>query len=61
MVGFYPERRPARPTGRMIFAALSSMRLIPAARGTPTSVPRPLDVQLRLLRLLDVDPTALLH
>jgi transposase len=58
MIGLYPERRPARPTGRTIFAALASMRLIPAARGAPPVVPRPTDVQLRLLRLLDVDPTA---
>lgn len=61
MVGLYPERRPARPTGRMIFAALSKMRLIPAARGAPPSVPRPTEVQLQLLRLLDVDPTARLY
>jgi hypothetical protein len=61
MIGLFPERRPARPTGRMIFAALASMRLIPATRGSPPVVPRPNDVQLRLLRLLDVDPTAYLH
>lgn len=61
MLGLYPERRPARPTARMIFAALASMRLIPAARGAPPIVPRPNDVQLRLLRLLEVDPTARLH
>lgn len=57
MRGLYPENRPARPTGRMIFAALASMRLIPRSRGAPPVVPRPNDVQLRLLRLLDVDPT----
>ena len=61
MRGLYPENRPARPTGRMIFAALASMRLIPATRGQPPAVPRPNDVQLRLLRLLDIDPTARLH
>ena len=58
MIGLYPERRPARPTGRNILAALASMRLIPAARGEPPVVPRPKEIQLRLLRLLDVDPTA---
>jgi transposase len=58
MRGLYPENRPARPTGHMIFAALASMRLIPRSRGAPPVVPRPNDVQLRLLRLLDVDPTA---
>lgn len=61
MRGLYPENRPARPTGRMILAALASMRLIPASRGTPPIVPRPNDVQLHLLRLLEVDPTAHLH
>jgi transposase len=61
MLGLYPERRPARPTGRMIFAALATMRLLPASRGAPPTIPRPNDVQLRLLTLLHVDPTARLH
>lgn len=61
MLGLYPERRPARPTGRNVFAALVTMRLIPATRAGPAVVPRPNDVQLRLLELLDVDPTAHLH
>ncbi len=61
MRGLYPENRPARPTARTIFAALASMRLIPASRGAPPVVPRPNDVQMRLLHLLDVDPTARLH
>lgn len=59
MLGLYPERRPARPTGRMIFAALASMRLIPASRRAPPVVPRPNNVQLHLLQLLDIDPTRL--
>lgn len=58
MLGLYPERRSARPTGRMIFAALATMRLIPATGSDPPIVPRPNDVQLRLLRMLNVDPTA---
>jgi transposase len=61
MIGLYPEHRPARPTGRTIFAALATMRLIPATRGQPPIIPRPNDTQLRLLELLDVDPTARLH
>lgn len=61
MRGLYPENRPARPTARMIFAALASMRLTPTSRGAPPIVPRPNDVQLRLLRLLNVDPTARLR
>lgn len=59
MHGLYPENRPARPTGRTILAALASMRLIPASRDAPPVVPRPNDIQLRLLRLLDIDPTRL--
>ncbi len=58
MLGLYPERRPARPTGRMILAALATMRLIPASRGTPPHVPHPNTTQLHLLQLLGVDPTA---
>jgi hypothetical protein len=61
MLGPYPERRPARPTGRNVFAALATMRLIPATRAGPPVVPRPNDVQLHLLELLEVDPTAHLH
>ena len=61
MIGLYPERRPARPTGRTIFAALASMRLIPASRGRPPVIPRPNDIQIELLRLLDVDPTTRLR
>ncbi|CAN5117603.1 IS1634 family transposase [soil metagenome] len=57
MVGLHPAKRPARPTGRAIFGALVTMRLIPASRAGPAVVPRPNDVQLRLLVLLDVDPT----
>jgi transposase len=61
MRGLYPENRPARPTGRTIFAVLSTMRLIPASRGAPPVVLGPNAIQLRLLQLLDVDPTARLH
>jgi transposase len=61
MVGLHPDRRAARPTGRAIFGALVTMRLIPATRAGPAVVARPNDVQLRLLVLLDVDPTIHLH
>lgn len=61
MRGLYPENRPARPTGRMILAALATMRLTPATRHGPAVIPRPNDTQLRLLQLLDIDPTAQLH
>jgi transposase len=59
MVGLYPEQRAVRPTARLIFNVLARMRLIPASPGTPAYVPRPTDVQLHLLELLDVDPTIL--
>jgi hypothetical protein len=58
MIGLHPARRAARPTGRAIFGALVTMRLVPATRDGPAVVARPNDVQLRLLVLLDVDPTA---
>jgi transposase len=49
--------RPAKPTGRLIFGALSRLRLIPATQGQPATIPRPSPLQARLLDLLDVDPT----
>jgi transposase len=61
MIGLYPERRPARPTARNILAALAGMRLNPATGRRPPNIPRPNDIQLRLLRLLKVDPTANLY
>ena len=59
MIGLYPERRAMKPTGRLVFAALAGMRLIPATPSGPALIPRPSDVQLHLLHLLDVDPLAL--
>jgi transposase len=59
MIGLYPERRAMKPTGRLVFAALAGMRLIPATFSQPALIPRPSDVQLHLLHLLDVDPLAL--
>jgi hypothetical protein len=49
--------RPRKPTGRLIFDALSRLRLIPAGDGRPAIIPRPAPLQARLLDLLDVDPT----
>ena len=48
--------RPAKPTGRLIFTALSHLRLLPANAGEPAQIPRPPPLQTRLLELLDVDP-----
>ncbi len=50
--------RPAKPTGRLIFTALSHLRLVPATPNTPAHIPRPPPLQARLLELLDVDPRA---
>ncbi len=49
--------RPAKPTGRLIFEALARLRLIPATGGQPPGIPQPPPLQLKLLDLLDVDPT----
>jgi len=48
--------RPAKPTGRLIFIALSRLRLIPAMGTTPAEIPRPPPLQAQLLDLLGVDP-----
>jgi transposase len=48
--------RPAVPTGRLVFQALSGLRLLPGDRGDPWVVPRPSAVAVHLLELLQVDP-----
>ena len=55
MTGF-PGRPTARPTGRLIFDALSRLRLIPATANAPPIVPAPTGLPARILELLDVDP-----
>ncbi|MEP6817510.1 MAG: hypothetical protein ABI873_18375, partial [Marmoricola sp.] len=49
--------RPAKPTGKLIFHALSRLRLIPATADTPAVIPEPPPLQANILRLLAVDPT----
>ncbi|WP_308283281.1 IS1634 family transposase [Pseudonocardia nigra] len=49
--------RAATPTGKLIFQALTGLRLIPATGGRPATIPQPTPLQARLLHLLDVDPT----
>ena len=39
--GLYAGHRPARPTGRLILAALAPLRLIPAGHGRPATIPQP--------------------
>jgi transposase len=46
----------AKPTGRLIFTALSRLRLVPASATGPAEIPRPPPLQARLLELLGVDP-----
>lgn len=48
---------PAKPTGRLIFAALSGLRLQPAQGPDPPIIPRPAALPTRLLELLKIDPT----
>jgi transposase len=47
--------RPAKPTARLIFNALASLRLRPGNDGTP-EIARPNPLQQRLLDLLKIDP-----
>jgi transposase len=49
--------RPAKPTGRLIFAALARLRLHPASGTDPPIIPRPPPLQARILELLEVDAT----
>ncbi|MGH3621068.1 MAG: IS1634 family transposase [Sciscionella sp.] len=49
--------RPAKPTGRLIFEALARLRMIPATPDQPPGIPHPPPLLVRLLELLDVDPT----
>ena len=56
LAGLYAGR-PAKPTGRLIFQALSRLRLIPATTDTPAVIPEPPPLQANILHLLGVDPT----
>ena len=49
--------RPAKPTGRLIFAALSGLRLQPAHGPDPPQIPQPPPLPTQILQLLDIDPT----
>ena len=58
MIGFYiNDRRPRKPTGRLILQALGELRLIPAPHDQPATIPKPGYLQTHLLQLLGVDPT----
>jgi transposase len=54
--GLYADRA-VKPTGQLIFAALSRLRLYPAGGHDPPTIPQPVGIQARLLELLDVDAT----
>lgn len=56
LAGLYAGR-PAKPTGRLIFHALSRLRLIPGTPESPPVIPEPPPLQATILRLLGVDPT----
>jgi transposase len=49
--------RAAKPTGRLIFSALSGLRLVPATATQPATIPEPPPLQARILRFLNVDAT----
>jgi len=49
--------RVAKPTGRLIFSALSRLRLVPATATHPATIPEPPPLQARILELLNVDAT----
>jgi transposase len=55
VAGLYAGR-PAVPTTRLIFQALTGMRLIPTTSGNPHTIPRPTPLQLEILDLLEVNP-----
>jgi uncharacterized membrane protein YbhN (UPF0104 family) len=54
LAGLYVGR--AKPTGRLIFTALSRLRLIPATPHSPPVIPEPPPLQANILELLGVDP-----
>lgn len=56
LAGLYATR-PAKPTARLIFTALSRLRLIPATADTPAVIPEPPPLQATILDLLGIDPT----
>jgi transposase len=56
MAGLWAGRA-AKPTGRLIFSALSRLRLVPATASQPTTIPEPPPLQARILELLEVDAT----
>jgi Domain of unknown function (DUF4277)/Transposase DDE domain len=56
LAGLYVGR-PAKPTGRLVFEALASLRLNPARGHDPPTIPTPPPLQAKLLELLKVDPT----
>jgi hypothetical protein len=49
--------RPAKPTGRLILAALAHLRLTPAHGHDPPIIPQPPPLQARILELLNIDAT----
>jgi transposase len=49
--------RPAKPTGRLIFTALTRLRLLPASGPDPPTIPQPPPLQAHILELLKVDAT----
>ena len=58
LAGFYAfDNRAVRPTGRLIFTALSRIQLRATHNGQPPQILIPGPIQKRLLTLLKIDPT----
>lgn len=56
LAGLWADRS-AKPTGRLIFSAMSQLRLIPGSADHPAIIPEPPPLQARILELLGVDAT----
>jgi hypothetical protein len=56
LAGLYVGR-PAKPTGRLVFEVLATLRLNPARGHDPPTIPAPPRLPAKLLELLNVDPT----
>lgn len=57
LIGFYAfDNRTVKPTGRLIFFALSRIQYRPAQDNSPPQILIPEQIQVRLLELLNIDP-----
>ncbi|MFD0399944.1 hypothetical protein ACFV84_12330 [Kitasatospora sp. NPDC059811] len=57
MRGLYPDSRAVRPTGRLIFYHLASLKIRPGTATDPPTILISRGVQAHLLELLGIDET----